>query len=175
MKEGGEASLCDFSSFTERRFILKPLIYRFSPQFKSSEQDGGRRWRGCEVALCKRKVLRPPSPPQTVSQSVWLRASLRSSALVGAVLWHVRQAAPRGCHRNCCVALPIWRCGSSPTPVHHEAMSRGSGVRKKKKCRVKSVTPEPPQLLHCCAAAVCFSDGRQRSGKWFRCAVATFW
>lgn len=170
MKEGGEVWSCDLSSFTARCFILKPLIYCFSPSAAVQViRTGG----GGEEA---------PTVQKTVSQTVWLQASLRSWAPVRAVLWHVRQGAPQGCHRNSCIASLIWRCVSSPTPpVHHEAMSR-EAKRGKKKCSQSGASNSrvvpASSLLHCYSLflwRVGDSLWYNQRSRWFRWTVATSW
>lgn len=152
MKEGGEVWLCDLSSFTARCFILKPLIYRFSPSAAVQVIGTGEGGGGVCVKrhrLCKRL-------------SAKLFDYKRASD-------HGRQSEPccdtcgRGLRRGVIAtsASLCWSDAAAPPQLQQFIMKQwargrtgGGGIA----VRVEPATPESSQLLHCCTATVCSSE-----------------
>lgn len=148
MKEGGEVWLCDLSSFTARCFILKPLIYCFSPSAAVQViRTGGGVWRGTDRAKdCQPNCLTASEPPiMGASQSRVVTRAAGGSAGVSSQLLH----------RFADLTLRILRNSTSSSWSNEPGEQREG---KKNAVRVEPATPESSQLLHCCTATVCSSE-----------------
>lgn len=171
MKEGGEVWLCDLSSFTARCFILKPLIYCFSPSAAVQViRIGGGGWRGTDRAKdCQPNCLTASEPPiMGASQSRVVTRAAGGSAGVSSQLLH----------RFADLTLRILPNSTSSSWSNEPGEQRG----EKKKCSQSGASNSrvvpASSLLHCYSLflwRVGDSLWYNQRSRWFRWTVATSW
>lgn len=173
MKEGGEVWLCDLSSFTARCFILKPLIYRFSPSaaVQVIGTGGGAEgvWRGTDCAKdCQPNCLSPSEPPiMGASQSRVVTRAAGGSAGVSSQLLH----------RFADLTLRLLPNSNSSSRSNEPGEERGGKNCSQSGASNSRVVPAS-SLLHCYSLLlwrVGDSLWYNKRSKWFRWTVATSW